>query len=78
MNDVRTRITMKHANIGEMEFAWDDGEWVVICFRPRRTIPYWMTYGYRLDANTAHSVERKLARDMWYEFVRQGWSIIRS
>lgn len=78
MNDTRTRTVLHHSKIGKVEFAWDDGEWVVACFSPILSVPYWLVLGNRLEAGQPHSVTKDVARMMWEEFIRQGWNRIES
>lgn len=77
-NDTRTRTTLLHKNIGSVEFAWDEGVWVVVCFRAHRTIPYWLCCGIQLPNDQAISVTKDMGRKLWEEFVRQGWGVVES
>lgn len=72
-NDTRTRTVLLHKSIGTVEFAWDESEWVVVCFNPRLSIPYWILYGIQLPNDQAISVTKDTGRKLWEEFVRQGW-----
>lgn len=72
-NDVRSRITLIHKGIGTIEFAWDEGEIVVVCFSPNVGIPYWLSCGVQLHYDQGVSVGKEKAREIWNEFIRQGW-----
>jgi hypothetical protein len=75
-NDTRERATLRHPMIASVEFAWRDGEsLVMVLFDPvkKDSCPYWLTCGLKLEADRPQMVGVNLARNMWDEFVRQGW-----
>lgn len=75
-NDVRSRATLWHPSIAMVEFAWSEYEsLVMVCFSPLKKtgVPYWLTCGLRLTADEPQMITVNTARDIWDEFVRQGW-----
>jgi len=61
-NDLRTRAALKHDSIGTVHFAWDDMDWVVVCFKSRKSISYWLSCGYTLPHADGITVPKEKAR----------------
>lgn len=63
----RTASHLHHPSYGTLEFAWDAGDWVVVCFHSANPskVPHIASLFHVFRDKKPMTVEKNMARSLW-------------
>lgn len=71
----RIAVNLHHPALGTMEFAWDNSDWMVVCFHSANTTTGWRVkvdvLASAFDSSKPMTVQKAMGRRIWAALVEQ-------
>ena len=78
----RTAAHIHHSSFGTLSFAWDAGDWVVVCFHSANPskVPSMASLFHVFHDKKPMTVEKNMARSLWNALTKEdkenrGWRV---